>query len=55
MVGGGSNCSSAYPDVCISPPPPNLDGSDISYENFRVVTHLIHGFDSDRDGVGCEA
>lgn len=53
--GGGSNCSPAYPDVCIPPPPPDLDCGDIRYENFRVVKHPDpHGFDSDNDGVGCE-
>jgi len=31
-----SNCSPAYPDVCIPPPPPDLDCGDISHRNFRV-------------------
>ena len=39
--GDGSNCSSAYPDVCIPPPPPNLDCDEINYENFRVVKHPL--------------
>ena len=53
--GGGSNCSPAYPDVCIPPPPPDLNCDDVRYENFRVVKHPDpHGFDTDEDGVGCE-
>jgi hypothetical protein len=48
------NCSDAYPTVCIPPPPPDLDCSDIPYRNFAVRSPDPHGFDGDRDGVGCE-
>ncbi len=54
--GGGSNCSPAYPDVCIPQPPPDLNCDDVRYDNFRVVKHPDpHGFDSDADGIGCES
>jgi micrococcal nuclease len=50
-----NNCSLAYPDVCIPPPPPDLDCKDISVRNFRVLSPDPHGFDGDKDGIGCEA
>ncbi len=52
--GGGSNCDPAYPTVCISSPPPDLDCGDISYRNFRVRPADPHNFDADNDGIGCE-
>lgn len=49
------DCDPAYPDVCIPPPPPDLDCDDVSYSAFRVVEYPDpHGFDGDGDGVGCE-
>jgi micrococcal nuclease len=48
------NCDAAYPDVCIPPPPPDLDCGDISYRRFRVLAPDPHHFDSDGDGIGCE-
>ncbi len=53
--GGGGNCDPSYPTVCIPPPPPDLDCSDIPYTNFEVKPPDPHNFDSDGDGVGCEA
>jgi micrococcal nuclease len=49
------NCDPAYPDVCIPPPPPDLDCKDIPYRNFRVLPPDPHHFDSDGDGLGCES
>jgi endonuclease YncB( thermonuclease family) len=53
-----ANCAASYPDVCIPPPPPDLDCTDIPYRNFRVVYNVPnpdpHRFDGDHDGVGCE-
>ncbi len=49
-----NNCDSAYPDVCIAPPPPDLDCKDISYRNFRVVAPDPHRFDGNKNGIGCE-
>jgi micrococcal nuclease len=49
-----SNCSPAYPGVCIPPAPPDLDCGEVSYRNFTVVAPDPHGFDRDGDGVGCE-
>jgi hypothetical protein len=48
------NCDPSYPDVCIPPPPPDLDCSDIPYRNFRVLPPDPHHFDVDGDGIGCE-
>jgi micrococcal nuclease len=52
------NCAPSYPDVCIPPPPPDLDCGDIPYRNFRVIYTVPdpdpHRFDGDHDGVGCE-
>jgi len=48
-------CAGSYPDVCIPPPPPDLDCADIPYRNFRVNPPDPHGFDGyDNDGRGCE-
>jgi hypothetical protein len=52
--GGGGNCDPAYPTVCIPPPPPDLDCSQIPYRNFKVLPPDPHGFDGDHDGIGCE-
>ena len=48
------NCSPAYPDFCIPPPPPDLDCGDIGRKDFRVLAPDPHRFDGDHDGVGCE-
>ncbi|WP_376793274.1 thermonuclease family protein [Thermoflexus sp.] len=50
------NCHPAYPTVCIPPPPPDLDCPDIPYRNFPVDHRYgdPHGFDGDKDGIGCE-
>lgn len=53
--GVGGNCDPAYPSVCIPPPPPDLDCSDIPHRRFRVLAPDPHNFDRDRDGVGCES
>jgi micrococcal nuclease len=52
--GSGPKCDPSYPDVCIPPPPPDLDCADVPYKNFRVVGADPHRFDGDHDGVGCE-
>lgn len=48
------NCNAAYPSVCIPPPPPDLDCSDIRHRNFVVLQPDPHRFDGDFDGLGCE-
>ena len=50
---GEGECDSAYPDVCIPPPPPDLDCGDIEYRDIRVLPADPHNLDSDGDGVGC--
>lgn len=50
----GQTCSPAYPDICIAPPPPDLDCQDITHRNFRVLPPDPHRFDADQDGIGCE-
>lgn len=47
-------CDAAYPDVCIPPPPPDLNCPDVPYRNFRVLAPDPHYFDGDGDGLGCE-
>jgi hypothetical protein len=41
--GGGGNCSRAYPDFCIPPPPPDRDCDDINGQNFTVRSPDPHG------------
>ena len=48
------NCDSSYPDVCMPPPPPDLDCGEIPYRNFKVLPPDPHKFDGDKDGIGCE-
>ncbi len=48
------DCDAAYPSVCIPPPPPDLDCSQIRERNFKVEAPDPHHFDRDGDGVGCE-
>lgn len=51
-----NDCSPAYPDVCIPPPPPDLDCGDIPYRRFKVLPPDPHRFDGrDNDGIGCES
>lgn len=49
------SCDPSYPTVCIPPPPPNLNCRDIPYRQFRVLPPDPHGFDRDKDGIGCES
>lgn len=51
----GSNCDPSYPGVCIPAYPPDLDCPQIAERRFDVVGPDPHGFDGDRDGVGCES
>jgi len=51
---GIEECDPAYPTVCIPPPPPDLDCGEIPYRRFEVLPPDPHGFDGDRDGIGCE-
>ena len=48
-------CHPAYPEVCIPPPPPDLDCGEIQHRRFQVLAPDPHGFDRDQDGVGCES
>jgi micrococcal nuclease len=50
----GENCDPSYLEVCIPPPPPDLDCGDIAMKNIRVVGSDPHRFDGDGDGFGCE-
>lgn len=48
------NCDPYYPTVCISQYPPDLNCGDIAHRRFAVLPPDPHGFDQDKDGVGCE-
>jgi hypothetical protein len=48
------NCDRAYPTECIPMYPPDLDCEDIPSRNFEVLQPDPHGFDADKDGIGCE-
>lgn len=51
---GGSGCDPAYPDVCIPPPPPDLDCGDVDHRGFRALPPDPHRLDGDGDGIACE-
>ena len=44
--------------ILVSDTPPDLDCGDIGFRNFTVLWNVPdpdpHGFDGDRDGIGCE-
>ncbi|MEX0640879.1 MAG: thermonuclease family protein [Nitrosopumilaceae archaeon] len=50
-----NSCDPSYPDFCIPPPPPDLDCKDIPQKRFTVLQPDPHGFDGDKDGIGCES
>jgi micrococcal nuclease len=50
-------CDPAYPDLCVPPPPPDLDCSYVYDRGFRHITVLPpdpHNLDGNHDGVACE-
>lgn len=49
------SCDPSYPDFCIPPYSADLDCGEIPHTNFRVIQPDPHGFDRDRDGIGCES
>lgn len=49
-----AGCDAAYPDVCIPPPPPDLQCSDIPDRHFRALPPDPHHFDGNGDGIACE-
>ena len=53
--GSEGECDSAYPDVCIPPPPPDLDCGDLEFSDIRVLSPDPHNLDADGDGVGCRS
>jgi hypothetical protein len=50
-----NNCDSSYPDLCIPLHSPLLTCDQILAKNFRVLPPDPHGFDNDKDGIGCES
>jgi V8-like Glu-specific endopeptidase len=54
VMNNHESCDASYPDFCIPPPPPYLSCGDIEGKNFTVLPPDPHGFDGDRDGIGCE-
>lgn len=46
-------CHPSYPTLCL-PGSPDLDCKDIPQRNFPVLPPDPHGFDGDKDGIGCE-
>lgn len=52
-----AGCDPAYPDLCVPPPPPDLDCRYVSDRGFRQITVLPpdpHNLDGNHDGVACE-
>ena len=50
-------CDPSYPDLCIPPPPPDLDCRYVYDRGFRHITVLPpdpHNLDGNHDGVACE-
>ncbi len=49
-----ASCDPSYPDVCIPPPPPDLDCIHVPFKNFKVISPDTHGLDEDGNGIGCD-
>ena len=49
-----AKCHPSYPTRCIPPPPPDLNCDDIPWTNFTVLPPDPHGFDGNKNGIGCE-
>ena len=49
-----SNCHPSYVNVCVPPPPPDLDCPDIDGCDIQVVGSDPHRLDRDHDGLACE-
>ena len=52
---GGSGCNPNYAGACIPNVPYDLDCSDVSATNFRVVGTDVYNFDRDGNGIACES
>jgi len=50
----GPACDPSYPGICIPPNSPDLNCPDIQDRRFQVLPPDPHGFDRDKDGIGCE-
>jgi micrococcal nuclease len=50
---GFTDCDPSYPEVCLPPYPPDLDCRQVAPREFVVRGPDPHGFDPERDGVGC--
>ena len=50
-----AGATASYPDVCIPPPPPDLDCGDLEFSDIRVLSPDPHNLDADGDGVGCRS
>lgn len=48
-----AGCHPSYPDVCIPPPPPDLNCGDLPFKNIRVIGVDPHRLDGDGDGIAC--
>lgn len=48
-------CDPAYPDVCVPPPPPDLDCGDVDARAFTARPPDPHRFDGDGDGIACNS
>lgn len=48
------NCDPSYPDFCLPLGSADLDCGEVDFTEFTVFQPDPHGFDRDKDGVGCE-
>jgi hypothetical protein len=51
----GLPCDPSYPTLCIPSPPPDINCASIKFVNFPVLSPDPHNFDTDGNGIGCEA
>ncbi len=58
LITDAPDCYASYPDFCIPPSNTDLTCADVDGQNFTVLHNVAnpdpHGFDPDKDGIGCE-
>ncbi|MBD1871829.1 hypothetical protein H6F95_31900 [Cyanobacteria bacterium FACHB-471] len=51
----GQSCDPSYPGICLPLNSPDLNCGDIPHRRFQVLPPDPHGFNRERDGIGCES
>ncbi len=50
-----TGCDPSYPSLCLPVGAADIDCPEVGASDFTVLPPDPHGFDRDRDGIGCES